>query len=282
MAPLGRPFCARHAATGEWVPAGGYGEAGRTWRRLPGIVGKLGRGASALQIDAIAPVSAAGAAGDRRWVVSAWVEGCTASQWLIHNGRFPPEVVLEVARQTAVGLAALEKSGLAHGDLGTQGLILRRGGEVAVVQPGLRAILRPEEGYAHAELPPEAYDYLAPERVTEGTPPNAASDLYACGCTWWQMLTGRPPLAGGTALAKLRSAADCRDSGSAAVCARRSAHVGGRDHGLHFPGAQRPAGVDGPARRIARPVDANGPARRWPAAWPVIVARGRTGCTPPI
>jgi serine/threonine-protein kinase len=55
-------------------------------------------------------------------------------------------------------------------------------------------------------LPPEAFDYLAPERVAAGTPPSAASDAYACGCVWWHLLCGRPPLAGGDSLAKLRAA----------------------------------------------------------------------------
>jgi serine/threonine protein kinase len=201
-----RSFRARNAVTGDWMhlvvvekPVG---------RKLDCLAAleTLAVRSSAIQSMAIAPVVAAGADGDRRWVVSSWSQGCSAAEWLIHNGRFPPEVVLEVARQTTASLVVLERSGLVHGDLGTQGLVLRPGGEVALVQPGLRAILRPEEGYAHVELPPEAYDYLAPERVADGAPPDAASDLYACGCTWWHMLTGRPPLAGGTALAKLRAA----------------------------------------------------------------------------
>ena len=58
-----------------------------------------------------------------------------------------------------------------------------------------------------ADLLPEAYDYLAPERVTLGEPPNVSSDIYACGCVWWQMLCGRPPLGGGDSLTKLHAAA---------------------------------------------------------------------------
>jgi hypothetical protein len=72
--------------------------------------------------------------------------------------------------------------------------------------PGLRGILRPEEGYASADLLPEAYDSLAPERVAAGTPPSVLSDIYACGCVWWQLLCGRSPLTGGNSLAKLRAA----------------------------------------------------------------------------
>ena len=63
-----------------------------------------------------------------------------------------------------------------------------------------------DEGYAHAELVPETYDYLAPERISAGTPANLQADLYACGCLWWQLLTGRAPLAGGDSLAKIKAA----------------------------------------------------------------------------
>ena len=38
-------------------------------------------------------------------------------------------------------------------------------GSVLLAQPGLRGIVRPEEGYARADLRPEAYATLAPERI---------------------------------------------------------------------------------------------------------------------
>ena len=104
------------------------------------------------------------------------------------------------------GLCALEKNGLCHGDVAAQSLLLTDRGEVVLLNPGLRAILRSEEGYAHADLQPEAYDYLAPQRVTAGVPSDVASDIYACGCLWWHLLCGRPPLAGGDGLTKLRAA----------------------------------------------------------------------------
>jgi hypothetical protein len=99
----------------------------------------------------------------------------------------------------------VEEAGLCHGDVAAQSLLLTGRGGVALLQPGLRTILRPEEGYAHADLQPEAYDYLAPERIAFGTGPDAAGDVYACGCLWWHLLCGRPPLAGGDSLAKLRA-----------------------------------------------------------------------------
>ncbi len=138
-----------------------------------------------------------------------WVDGKTAAEWMVQHGRFPPEVVLEIARSMLARLVELEKSGVCHGDVSASSLILTGAGEVVLPWPGLRGILRPEEGYAHVDLPPEAFDNMAPERIASGMPPTVASDIFGCGCLWWQLLCGRPPLAGGDSLAKLRSAERC-------------------------------------------------------------------------
>ncbi|MBU4398550.1 MAG: protein kinase [Planctomycetes bacterium] len=143
------------------------------------------------------------------FVAEPWVDGKTAAEWMVQHGRFPPEVVLEIARSMLARLVELEKSGGCHGDVSASGLILTGSGEVVLPWPGLRGILRPEEGYAHIDLPPEAFDNMAPERIASGTPPTVVSDIFACGCLWWHLLCGRPPLAGGDSLAKLRSAERC-------------------------------------------------------------------------
>jgi len=168
-----------------------------------------------LQSECLAPIVAAGSCsgangeGDDRdclWAACRDVEGRTAAEWMVENGRFPPEVVLEIARQMLPGLAALEETGLCHSDIGAAGLLLTGGGRVVLPHPGLRAVVRPREGYAHTELAPEAYDYLAPERISEAAPPGTMADVYACGCLWWHLLSGRPPVPGGSSLGKLRTA----------------------------------------------------------------------------
>ncbi len=156
--------------------------------------------------NCLGSITDAGADAERIFAAAPWVEGRTAAEWIVHHGRFPAEVVLEIARTMLVGLAELEKAGICHGDVSTASLILTDRGGVLLSLPGLRGILRPEEGYAHADLLPEAYDTLAPERIAAGTPPQTPSEIYACGCVWWHLLCGRPPLAGGDSLAKLRAA----------------------------------------------------------------------------
>lgn len=160
--------------------------------------------ASAPPINALR-IETWGRDGDRLWTASPTCTARTAADWLIHYGRMSPELVLEIARQMAATLAALETEGLRHGDLTAARLLLARDGRAMLADPGLRPILRPTEGYSHADLPPEAFDGLAPERVETGSAPTAASELYACGCLWWQLLAGRTPLGGGNTQAKLRA-----------------------------------------------------------------------------
>ena len=128
-----------------------------------------------------------------------------AADWMAENGRLPPQAVEHIAREMLERLAELERLGIVHGDIGAAGLLLTDSGRVALPMAGLRAAVRPAEGYSFSDLQPEAYDYLAPERIADGTPPTLASDMYACGCLWWHLLTGRAPFAGGNSLAKLRA-----------------------------------------------------------------------------
>ena len=161
---------------------------------------------AALRGSAAGVVDDAGSNGGCVWAVCPEIAGVTAADWGIENGRFPHQVVLQIAREMLVRLVELERFGIAHGDIGAAGLLLQSSGHVALPMPGLRGIVRPGEGYAFNDLQPEAYDYLAPERISAGSATSLTTDIYACGCLWWHLLTGRPPFSGGNSLAKLKAA----------------------------------------------------------------------------
>lgn len=146
-----------------------------------------------------------GTRGELVWVTCAAVEGILAADWMVENGRFPGAAVLHIAREMLGRLADLELLGIVHGDVGAAGLLVQESGHVVLPAPGLRGIVRPHEGYSFNDLRPEAYDYLAPERIADGIPPTTAGDVYACGCLWWHLLTGRAPFAGGNSLEKLKA-----------------------------------------------------------------------------
>lgn len=165
---------------------------------------------SPLEGTASAGVNDCGISPEGVWATAPFVDGRTAAGWMVENGRFPPQVVLHIARQMLVHLVAWERLGVVHGDIGAASLLLDGAGRALLPMPGLRGIVRPNEGYSLSDLPPEAYDYLAPERVARVVGTTIASDIYACGCLWWHLLTGRAPLAGGNGLAKLKAAHSAR------------------------------------------------------------------------
>lgn len=293
--PLRRPdyaacYRARRAESGEIVRLVVAEKGGERSDEILGGLEALAAAAPKLRCERLAPIREAGRDGSRIWAASPWVEGQTSAQWMVHNGRFPPGVALEIARAMLAGLVTLEEAGQCHGDVSAASVMLTAAGGVVLLEPGLRAILRPEEGYARADLLPEAYDYLAPERITDGTPPTIAGDVYACGCVWWHMLCGRPPLPGGNSLGKLRAAQAAKvfdvrrlapevaDELGAAITACLKRDPSGRPESM----ARLADMLGSPSRRGRRALTRCLARRgRSPARWPVsAAARGGLGRLP--
>lgn len=175
----------------------------------PGAIERLNRlvaDADRLLHTGLSPATGVGKHGSVFWIASPWLEGATAAELLVHHGRFEPSNVQALAGEMLVALAHLDKYHQPHGDVSAQSLIVRPDGRAVLLLPGVRPILRAVEDYSTADLAPEAFDYLAPERVADAAPCSLAADLYGCGCVWWHLLAGRTPLAGGNALGKMRAA----------------------------------------------------------------------------
>ena len=150
-----------------------------------------------------AKLEAAGTDGHAMWAAFTPTTGISANHWISWHGRLPTVIVLEIARQMTSALAKLEAIGISHGDIAASSLMLSEKGEVQLARCAVRSIFRPDENESVENLPIEAFDYLAPERLTESSSATTSHDIYACGCLWWHLLTGRSPLAGGDHAAKL-------------------------------------------------------------------------------
>ncbi len=152
----------------------------------------------------------AGTDDDRPWIACLPIKGTSLSDVLRRTGRLHGAAVLDIARQMAAGLAALDTAGMIHGDLSPRTVWIDERGQVRLAWTGARAAFRPDEDFAQPNLPPHAYDYLAPERIRESVMPTVGSDMFACGCLWWHLVAGRPPFSGGTSRGKLRAVATAR------------------------------------------------------------------------
>lgn len=141
---------------------------------------------------------------DDGWLVliSRFAGGATLRELLVRRGRFSAPVVLGIARQLVDGLAALESAGLVHGDICLGNARLTRHGVAVLVDGGVAPAVSPET-LIRADVPPERYDAVAPERIATGLPATPVSDMYALGCLLWELLAGRPPFPTGDPLTKL-------------------------------------------------------------------------------
>jgi serine/threonine protein kinase len=148
---------------------------------------------------------AVGSDNDRLWIACPVAVGRSLSDVIWRNGRLPGDAVVAIARQMAAALAALEAAEIVHGDLSPRTVWIDDRGLAQLKWCGVRGIVRPDEDFSRPDLSPEAYDYLAPERVRETSPSDVSSDLFSCGALWWHLLTGRPSFGGGTSRGKIHA-----------------------------------------------------------------------------
>lgn len=114
-----------------------------------------------------------------------------------------PAAAAEVAARAADALEHAHTAGAVHRDVKPSNIFLTRGGEVKVTDFGI--------AYAASQVPVTTTGqvlgtpfYLSPEQI-DGERATAASDVYALGCVLFQLLTGRPPFAGESAMAVARA-----------------------------------------------------------------------------
>jgi serine/threonine protein kinase len=120
--------------------------------------------------------------------------------WLVRErGPLPAAEACEVVRQAALGLQHLHEHGVVHRDVKPANLMLTPEGQVKVLDLGVaRGGAAPASGgriTAHGQCL-GSLDYMAPEQCLASPAVDGRADVYALGCTLYELLAGQPPFAG--------------------------------------------------------------------------------------
>jgi len=123
------------------------------------------------------------------------------------DGPLPWQHAAEYIRQTATGLAYAHQQGLVHRDIKPGNLFLTAERSVRILDLGLAQDFDSEESLTRDfnERVIGTADYLAPEQATDSHTVDARADVYSLGCTFYFLLTGRPPFTEGTLIQRLMS-----------------------------------------------------------------------------
>ncbi|MFF9570241.1 serine/threonine-protein kinase [Streptomyces sp. NPDC014685] len=139
--------------------------------------------------------------GDLLALVMDLIDGPDLHRYLRENGPLTPVAAALLTAQIADALAASHADGVVHRDLKPANVLLDESG--GGMRPMLTdfgiARLADSPGLTRTHEFVGTPAYVAPESA-EGRPQTSAVDIYGAGILLYELVTGRPPFAGGTAL----------------------------------------------------------------------------------
>ncbi|MGW0873617.1 serine/threonine-protein kinase [Streptomyces sp. NPDC002740] len=139
--------------------------------------------------------------GDLLALVMDLVDGPDLHRYLRENGPFTPVAAALLTAQVADALAASHADGVVHRDLKPANvLLMQNGGQMhpLLTDFGI-ARLADSPGLTRTSEFVGTPAYVAPESA-EGRPQTSAVDIYGAGILLYELVTGRPPFSGGSAL----------------------------------------------------------------------------------
>src|SRR5437773_2700367 len=132
------------------------------------------------------------------FIIMEYVQGKTLAEVIKEEAPLAPERATRIAQDVADALAFAHDAGIVHRDVKPGNIMLSPGGDVKVMDFGIARATSSESLTQTATVLGTA-TYFSPEQA-QGEGVDARSDVYSLGIVLYEMLTGRPPFNGDSAV----------------------------------------------------------------------------------
>ncbi len=134
------------------------------------------------------------------YIVMEYVEGHTVKELLSDGTPVPIDEAVEITSGVLAALEYSHASGLVHRDIKPGNIMLTGDGTVKVMDFGIaRAMTDSQATMTQTNAVVGTAQYLSPEQA-RGEKVDERSDIYSAGCVLFELLTGKPPFTGDSAV----------------------------------------------------------------------------------
>jgi serine/threonine protein kinase/Flp pilus assembly protein TadD len=132
------------------------------------------------------------------YITMEYVSGEDLRSFIRRSKQLAIGTAISIANQVCEGLAEAHRLGVVHRDLKPSNIMIDKDGNARIMDFGIARSLK-EKGITGAGVMIGTPEYMSPEQV-EGKEIDQRSDIYSLGVILYEMVTGRVPFEGDTAL----------------------------------------------------------------------------------
>lgn len=132
------------------------------------------------------------------YITMEYVSGEDLKSFIRRSGQLAVGTTIRIAKQVCEGLIEAHRLGVVHRDLKPSNIMIDKEGSARIMDFGIARSLK-EKGITGAGVMIGTPEYMSPEQV-EGKEVDQRSDIYSLGVILYEMVTGKVPFEGDTAL----------------------------------------------------------------------------------
>jgi len=156
---------------------------------------------------------------DNLWyMIMEYMPGGSLDRVMRAQGPMPYQQAVEIVMDVGFGLQAAHEAGIIHRDIKPANIFLGKDGHAKLGDLGVVKVRSEDVDLTTVGIAMGTPRYIAPEQARDASLADARSDIYSLGCTFYQMVTGRPSYDGDSHLDIIEKHLHAPVSDPAAVC----------------------------------------------------------------